>query len=104
MTKENKKMKKVAIATVTTLVSLSSTVMVNALDADNDIAQQSIQEEGVQGVVEQDIKQGWSIEDGKKYYYNEWGFEQADQLPLMVLLIILEDKDVVYLSLKVITQ
>lgn len=42
--KENKKMKKVAIATVTvtTLVSLSSTVMVNALDADNDIAQQSI--------------------------------------------------------------
>ena len=48
MMKENKKMKKVAIATVivtvtvTTLVSLSSTVMVNALDADNDIAQQSI--------------------------------------------------------------
>lgn len=40
--KENKKMKKVAIVTVTTLVSLSSTVMVNALDADNDIAQQSI--------------------------------------------------------------
>ena len=39
MMKENKKMKKVAIAT---LVSLSSTVMVNALDADNDIAQQSI--------------------------------------------------------------
>ncbi len=37
--KENKKMKKVAIATVTTLVSLSSIVMVNALDADNDIAQ-----------------------------------------------------------------
>ena len=42
MMKENKKMKKVAKATVTTLVSLSSTVMVNALDADNDIAQQSI--------------------------------------------------------------
>ena len=38
MMKENKKMKKVAIATVTTLVSLSSIVMVNALDADNDIA------------------------------------------------------------------
>ena len=71
--KENKKMKKVAIATVTTLVSLSSIVMVNALDADNDIAQQSISEESVQGVAEQDTKQGWSIEDGKKYYYNEWG-------------------------------
>ena len=71
--KENKKMKKVAIATVTTLVSLSSTVMVNALDADNDIAQQSIQEESVQGIAKQDTKQGWSIEDGKKYYYNEWG-------------------------------
>ena len=42
MMKENKKMKKVAIETVTTLVSLSFTVMVNALDADNDIAQQSI--------------------------------------------------------------
>ena len=42
MMKENKKIKKVEIATVTTLVSLSSTVMVNALDADNDIAQQSI--------------------------------------------------------------
>lgn len=39
--KENKN-EKVAIATVTTLVSLSSIVMVNALDADNDIAQQSI--------------------------------------------------------------
>ena len=35
-------MKKVAIATVTTLVSLSSTVMVNAIDDDNDIAQQPI--------------------------------------------------------------
>ena len=34
--------KKFKVATVTTLVSLSSIVMVNALDADNDIAQQSI--------------------------------------------------------------